>query len=156
MSTEINTRGMIRSKISSFPVGNDNECLSKSEITTTEKALVHGSYGDNECPVIDDVVRAEIRPLQSEITIKRGNTGIVSLSGYLQEITLLRLSANNASMNINKVLKPGEYEQTLFAKITFNGNSISFLVAAIAPKGKAEYTFDIDGKEQVITVTIIS
>lgn len=56
MSTEINTRGMVRSKAPGFPAGDDNECLTKSEITITEKALVNGSYGDNECPVIDNVL----------------------------------------------------------------------------------------------------
>ena len=59
MSTEINTRGMVRSKVSSFPAGSDAECLSKLEITGTGKALVNGSYGDNECPVIDDVLPAK-------------------------------------------------------------------------------------------------
>lgn len=59
MSTEINTRGMVRSKAPGFPSGNDAECLSRPEITTTGKALVNGSYGDNECPVIEDVVKKE-------------------------------------------------------------------------------------------------
>lgn len=55
MSTEINTRGMIRAKISSFPSGNDNECMTKAEIIGTNLAIVNGSYGDNECPILDDV-----------------------------------------------------------------------------------------------------
>lgn len=55
MSTEINTRGMIRAKISPFPSGNDNECMTKAEIIGSNVAIVNGSYGDNECPVLDDV-----------------------------------------------------------------------------------------------------
>lgn len=56
MSTEINTRGMVRSKAPGFPAGNDNECLRKAEIINTGKALVNSTYGDNECPVIDNIV----------------------------------------------------------------------------------------------------
>lgn len=59
MSTEINTRGMVHSKVPGFPAGNDNECLSKTEITATGRALVNGSYGDNECPGIDFIVSAK-------------------------------------------------------------------------------------------------
>lgn len=153
MSTEINTRGMVRSKASGFPAGNDNECLTKAEITSTGKALVNGSYGDNECPVIDDVVRTEIRPLQSEITIKRGGAGIINLSGYLQEITLLRLSSGVNSVDINKVLYVGEYYQAIFSLITFNGNSISFSIPAIVISPIVKYTFSVDGKEYTITTT---
>lgn len=53
---EINTRGIVRLKVPSFPSGNDAECLSKSEITATGRALVNSTYGDNECPVIDNIV----------------------------------------------------------------------------------------------------
>lgn len=53
---EIATRGMIRAKVSGFSSGNDNECLTKAEILATGGARVTGSYGDNECPVIDDVL----------------------------------------------------------------------------------------------------
>ena len=56
MSTEINTRGLIRAKISGFPTGNDAECMTKAEILSTGMALVNGTYSDNECPMIDDVV----------------------------------------------------------------------------------------------------
>lgn len=53
---EIATRGMIRAKVSGFSSGNDNECLTKAEILAAGGARVTGSYGDNECPVIDDVL----------------------------------------------------------------------------------------------------
>lgn len=53
---EINTRGAIRSKISEFPSGSDSECLTKTQIISTGAAIVNGSYGDNECPVIDNVL----------------------------------------------------------------------------------------------------
>lgn len=53
---EINTRGMLRAKIAGFPTGNDAECMTKSEILATGLALVNGTYSDNECPMIDDVV----------------------------------------------------------------------------------------------------
>lgn len=153
MSTEINTRGMVRSKAPGFPAGNDNECLTKSDITITEKALVNGSYGNNECPVIEDVVKAEIHPLQSEITIKRGTAGIINLSGYLQEIEILRLSSGVNSVDINKALHVGEYYQAIFSLITFNGDSISFSIPAIIVSPIVKYTFSVDGREYKITVT---
>lgn len=156
MSTEINTRGMVRSKVASFPTGNDTECLSKSEITSTGKTLVNGSYGDNECPVIEDVVKAEIHPLQSEITIKLRETGVINLSGYLQEITLLLIIGNGQTININKLLKVGEPYNTFATVITFNGNSISFEAPIFVVAPMTKYTFNIDGKEYTITVTVIS
>lgn len=57
MSTEINTRGGIRSKISSFPSGNDSECLSKQEIQNAGGSTleISGSYGNAECVVLDDI-----------------------------------------------------------------------------------------------------
>lgn len=57
MSTEINTRGMVRSKVASFPAGNDAECLSKTEILSQsgQDAYIGGSYGNTECARIDDV-----------------------------------------------------------------------------------------------------
>lgn len=155
MSTEINTRGMVRSKISGFPAGSDAECLSKSQITATGEALVNGFYGDNECPVIEDVVKAEIHPLQSEITIKLRETGVINLSGYLQEITLLLIIGNGQTININKLLKVGEPYNTFATVITFNGNSISFEAPIFVVAPMARYTFNIDGKEYTITVTVI-
>lgn len=59
MSSEIATWGMIRAKVPAFPAptaGRENECLTKAEILATGGARVTGSYGDNECPVIDDVL----------------------------------------------------------------------------------------------------
>lgn len=53
---EINTRGMIRAKISSFPSGNDTECLSKTEVLATNTAVINGSYGNTECPAIEDII----------------------------------------------------------------------------------------------------
>ena len=58
--SEVATREMIRAKISSFPSGNDTECLSKAEALATTEALINGSYGDAECPVIDDVKGANV------------------------------------------------------------------------------------------------
>ena len=57
MSTEINTRGGIRSKISSFPSGNDSECLSKQEIQSAGGSTleISGSYGNAECVVLDNI-----------------------------------------------------------------------------------------------------
>lgn len=52
---EINTRGMVRLKAPGFPAGNDNECLSKSEILVSYFTKVGGNYGANECPLIDDI-----------------------------------------------------------------------------------------------------
>lgn len=57
MSTEINTRGAIRSKMPSFPAptsGHENECLTKSEIIVGA-FTVYGNYGQNEYPLLDDV-----------------------------------------------------------------------------------------------------
>lgn len=59
MSTEINTRGMVRSKVANFPAGNDNECLSQAEILSSGVAKVNGSYGSYECVMIDDVMNSK-------------------------------------------------------------------------------------------------
>lgn len=59
MSSEIATWGMIRAKMPAFPApaaGQDNECLTKSEILNMEGVEVNGNYDDNECPVIEHVV----------------------------------------------------------------------------------------------------
>lgn len=57
MSTEINTRGSIREKISVFPSGNDAECLSKAEIISKGNGSVYifGDYKDSECPKLSDI-----------------------------------------------------------------------------------------------------
>lgn len=60
MSEEINTRAMLRAKLGSFPAGNDEECMSKSEILATGLANVVGNYLDNECPKIDDVIKKNV------------------------------------------------------------------------------------------------
>ncbi|WP_455593040.1 hypothetical protein [Bacteroides sp.] len=52
---EINTRGMVRDKISSFPSGADSQCLTKSEVLAYGVAMVSGSYVDNECVMITDI-----------------------------------------------------------------------------------------------------
>lgn len=76
---EINTRGAVRSKVSGFPAGNDNECLSKTEITATNTAVVNGSYGNTECPMREDITEnvIEIKDhvlLVDNITIPKGNS----------------------------------------------------------------------------------
>lgn len=56
---EIATRGMIRAKISSFPTGNDNECLTKSEIIGTRVAIVDGNFSEYECVDIESIASAK-------------------------------------------------------------------------------------------------
>lgn len=90
MSTEINTRGMVRSKVSGFPSENDNECLAKAEILATRKAIVNGNYGDNEYPVIDDVVKKD--PIVNLITVSleqySGTTVVRATSQYPVSTTI--------------------------------------------------------------------
>lgn len=156
MSTEINTRGTVRSKVLGFPSGNDAECLSKSEITATGRALVNGSYGDNECPVIEDVVKAEIHPLQSEITIKRGTADIINLSGYISEILLVKLYTNGIEVNQNRIITVGETLLLIIVSCVFTGNAIEFHAPIQAPPAtNVRLLFNIDGREYKITVTTI-
>lgn len=59
--SEVATWSMIRSKISSFPApssGRGNECLTKSEIVSMggENLRINGSYGNNECVMLDDIL----------------------------------------------------------------------------------------------------
>lgn len=61
MGNEINTRGLLRAKISGFPSGNDAQVLTKSEILATGMAIISGSYADLECPLIDHVQGNVIR-----------------------------------------------------------------------------------------------
>lgn len=115
MSTEINTRGMVRSKAPGFPAGNDAECLSKSEITATGRALVNGSYGDNECPTIEDI--AEVR---AQIGVN------FATSGFPCRIVLFDRDSWWGGMvpeNIVEYVEIEEYElQIVTLKNVFNGN----------------------------------
>lgn len=119
MSTEINTRGMVRSKVASFPAGNETECLTKSEITSTGKALVNGSYGDNECPVIDDIQPARrdnvIRPwIDRDMYIKavaqyapESNLSVEIDCEYIDE------QNNEASWTYYGVINKGQTESSM-------------------------------------------
>lgn len=58
--SKIATWGMIRANLSSFPSptsGRENECLTKSEILNIggKYFKINGSYGDNECVMLDNI-----------------------------------------------------------------------------------------------------
>lgn len=86
MSTEINTRGAVRAKVSGFPSGNDAECLIKSEILNGSfRTAVLGSYEKTECPMNDDVRYIE------KVTILNGT---ISMQGITQRVQI-RIDIND-------------------------------------------------------------
>lgn len=73
---EIATWAMIHAKIPSFPAptsGHENECLTKSEITSKGGVRVNGSYGNSECVMLDDI---ELHVFTQEIVFRANDLRI--------------------------------------------------------------------------------
>lgn len=165
---EIATRGMIRNMFSTFPTGNDAECLTKQELLSGSGNLMIISGGDTECvpleaisfkpypcksqtdkaPLGDDVLRFPIRNENHHNIWFSYNVSVINLSmlimnGLPMNFTKKEIGLNEESKiyGIN-VINRGNYLE-LYSIKNFNCPSGSSLLLPITING-TQYDIHIE------------
>lgn len=78
MSNEINTVGAIQDKFGGYWVEWPRaQCMTKAEIVGSGVFNVNGSYGDTECPKMDDIAK-KLTPNIIYVGVRSYNTGYIT------------------------------------------------------------------------------
>lgn len=106
MANEINTVGAIQDKFGGYWVEwPRSQCLTKAEILASNVFIVNGSYGDTECPRMDDIAKG-IFPIASYRTYGKTNSSsdrniLKDLTGHGYDMTLYNFSYSGTSGYVN-------------------------------------------------------
>lgn len=167
MSTEINTRGMVRSMFSTFPSGNDAECLTKQTLLSGSSNLMNVSGGDTECVPLEAIgfkaypckSQTDKAPLGNNFTarIAGANHNYIWLSSAVRLVSSIAMtiggldtpnSANNIAVGEESVTYPGIVLKNEGDKIDLYGYK-----GLIVPTGmNLMVRFEIDGMEYTINI----
>lgn len=143
MSTEINTRRVVRSMMSTFPSGNDAECLTKQVLLSDSSNLMNVSGGDAECAPMDAIgfksypciSRTDKAPLSNGLLLDapRGKDTYVYLAGYVNEITIVKYSFSSFTQSVNSTLTDGQGVAIATLYASHKGNYIMISVMKGTP-----------------------
>lgn len=167
MSTEINTRGMVRNVFSTFPSGNDAECLTKQTLLSGSGNLMNVSGGDTECVPLADIgfkaypckSQTDKAPLGGNFIahIAESNHNYIWLSSAIRLVSSIAVtisgvdspnSANNIAVGEESVTYPGIVLKNEGDKIDLYGYK-----GLIVPTGvNLTVRFEIEGIEYAINV----
>ena len=135
---ELSTRSQARQIYSAFPTGNDNELITKSELSsgTGELLTTDSSWGTNECVPVSAIipVRAYFcksltdKTPESEYIITKSSSNLNDRCFFLSKpfttLTFVKFMSGGISYPINKEIPPNSTEIPIFAfaLMTNHGN----------------------------------